>query len=357
MFITNRIIAPLLATLLIGLPTTPNGPKVPLSQSALLNIKKILSACSSAENKQNDTVHIRLSFTGDMLLASFKNETRPGNFNDYTNSHPASYFLENVAPIFEDDDFSIVNLETVLSDRSLSSVAKGYSPAYWYYSRTNNTDILTSSGIECVSLSNNHTGDYGQAGKEDTVAAVEAAGLLWGNSDKTLFLEKDGIRIALICNGLWSESQADQIISRIRAAEQESDYQIVFYHGGTERIHTPENWRIRASRKIVDNGADLVIGNHPHVLQPMESYNGTTILYSMGNFLFGDGKRFENRTIIYQADLAFNKATKKLTESNETIIPCYCYTDTINNYKPGIIENESEKEKVLSFLKWETDSP
>ena len=297
-----------------------------------------------------------ISFTGDMLLASFKNQTKAGNFNDYVNNNEPAYFLENVTPIFEEDDYTVVNLETVLTDRNLTPTNKNYSPAYWYCSKTSNTDILTSSSVECVSLSNNHTNDYGEKGMVDTIAAVENANLIYGTSNKTFYIEKNGFRIAVICNGLWSEGQANTIISRIKEAEKESDFQVVFYHGGTERVHSPEQWRIRASRKLVDNGADLVIGNHPHVLQPMENYNGVDILYSLGNFCFGDGKKFENRTIIYQLKLTVSE-DGIVTDYSNNIIPCYCYTADTNNYKPGVIEDEVEKQKVIDFLNWKVNSP
>ena len=298
-----------------------------------------------------------LSFTGDIMISSYKNQTTATNFNGYANSHEPTYFLQNVAPVFERDDYTIVNLENVLSDNVLTPVDKGYTPAYWYYSKTANTEILTSASVECVNLSNNHTGDYGIEGQIDTIAAVEAAGLLYGTSDKTLYLEKNGYTVAIICNGLWSEWQANTIVDRLKDAEQYSDFQIVFYHGGTERVHTPEQWRIRVSRKLVDNGADLVIGNHPHVLQPIENYNGVDIIYSMGNFLMGDERRPENRTIIYQLVLTISDEGE-LESKNVTIIPCYVHTgEEFNNYCPGIIEDEAQKQKVLDFLNWQVSSP
>ena len=252
------------------------------------------------------TFDFTVTFTGDVMIASYKNQTTAGSFNEYSGNKEPTYFLEKVYPIFAEDDYTIVNLENVLTDSALKEVAKDHNPAYWYRSKTSNTNILTSSSVECVSLANNHYGDYGNQGRKDTVAAVENAGLLYGHNDKTFYIEKNGYKIAVICHGLWGEWQADAIISRIKEAETQSDFQIVYYHGGKERIHSPEEWKIRASRKLVDNGADLVVGNHPHVLQPMETYNGVDIIYSMGNFCFGGSKRPENRTIIYQFTLTIN---------------------------------------------------
>lgn len=302
------------------------------------------------------TFDFTVTFTGDVMIASYKNQTNSGSFNEYANQKEPTYFLEKVYPIFAEDDFTVVNLENVLTDSNLKEVEKDHNPAYWYRSKTSNTDILTSSSVECVSLANNHYGDYGNQGRKDTVAAVENAGLLYGNNDKTFYIEKNGYKIAVICHGLWGEWQADQIISRIKEAEKQSDFQIVYYHGGKERIHSPEEWKVRASRKLVDNGADLVVGNHPHVLQPMENYNGVDIIYSMGNFCFGGSKRPENRTIIYQFTLTIDE-DKNIVNKGAEIIPCYVYTGDINNYQPTPIEDEVVKQKVLDFMNWKVDSP
>lgn len=303
-----------------------------------------------------ETFDFVVTFTGDVMLASYKDQTTSGSFNEYVNNNEPSYFFEKMKPIFEADDYTIVNLENVFTDNKLSEVWKDHSPAYWYKSKTSNTEILTSSSIEAVSLANNHYGDYGTQGRRDTDAAVEAAGLLYGHNDKTFYIEKNGFKIAVICHGLWSGWQAEQIIDRIKTEEQNSDFQIVFYHGGTERIHKPEDWKIKASRKLVDAGADLVIGNHPHVLQPMESYNGVDIIYSMGNFCFGGSKRPENRTIVYQLKLTINDRNEVELKTGD-IIPCYVYTGNINNYQPAPVDDETIKQKILDFMFGKIDSP
>ena len=297
-----------------------------------------------------------LTFTGDVLIASQRNQTTPGSFNAYAEENPPTYFLEKVKPIFEKDDYTIINLENVLSDRDLKEINKGYTPAFWFKSKTSNTEILTSSSVEVASLSNNHYGDYGGQGQIDTKTALDNADILWGYDDKTIYLEKKGYTIALICNGLWGEWQADNIINRIKEAETQSDFQIVYYHGGKERLHSPEDWKVRASRKLVDNGADLVIGNHPHVLQPMENYNGVDIVYSLGNFCFGGNTRPENRTIIYQYKLTISN-DGVLESKVANIIPCYVYTANLNNYQPAVIEDEVIKQRIIDFMNWKINSP
>ncbi len=296
-----------------------------------------------------DAFRVVVSFTGDMLLASLHGKRAKGNFLDYAAKQEPEYFLQHVRPIFEADDFTVVNLENVLTDRALTPKEKSTDPAYWFRAPTANTGILTSSGVEAVSLANNHTGDYGTAGYKDTVKAVQAAGLEYGGNDRTFYLEKNGYRIAVICHGLWTEAQAGTIVQRLKAAEQESDFQVVFYHGGAEGVHTPEAWRIRASRRLVDNGADLVLGNHPHVLQPREIYKDREIVYSLGNFCFGGSRGPENRTVIYQLTLRVENG--ELVETSSELIPCYVHTGgKVNNYCPAPIEDEAQRQRVLDFM-------
>lgn len=304
-----------------------------------------------------ETFDIDLTFAGDCMLASYKGQVKAGSFSSKALEHDWEYFLDGVDEYFEADDFTIVNLENVLTDKKLSEVAKDHNPAYWYKGPTENTSILTSQSVEIVNLSNNHTGDYGSTGTADTIQAVEDAGLLWGNGQKTLYVEKNGFRIAFIFNGLWSEWQANGICDRIREAEEQSDFQVVYFHGGTERIHAPEQWKQRACRKIVDAGADLVIGNHPHVLQPLEIYEGVPIIYSMGNFCYGGHTNPENRTILYQYKLTVDQETNTLKAAVGNIVPCYVYTGRLNNYQPVPITDEKEKQRVLDFMDWKLSSP
>lgn len=296
-----------------------------------------------------DAFSIVVSFTGDMLLASLHGKRAAGNFLDYAARQEPEYFLQHVRPIFEADDFTVVNLENVLTDRNLTPKEKTTDPAYWFRAPAATTDILTSSGVEAVSLANNHTGDYGTAGYKDTVKAVSAAGLEYGGNDRTFYLEKNGYRVAVICHGLWSEGQAGTIIQRLRTAEKNSDFQVVFCHGGAEGVHAPEAWRVRASRRLIDNGADLVLGNHPHVLQPREVYKGKEIVYSLGNFCFGGSRSPENRTIIYQ--LILQVENEKLVGASSELIPCYVHTGgRVNNYCPAPIEDEEQARRVLDFM-------
>lgn len=312
-------------------------------------------ALSGEDNEPDASFNIIMHFTGDVLIAENLDANRQGGFNSFSSRETPDYFLKNAAPYFLNDDFTVVNLENVLSDRALSPAAKT-PPAYWFKSKTQNAEILTVSGVECVSIANNHTRDYGIEGLSDTISALEDAGIEYGTESKTVYFEKEGFKIAVICSCMWNRDWANRIISRIKDAEGQSDFQIVFFHGGKEAEHTPEQWKIDACHALVDNGADIVVGAHPHVLQRTETYNGAKIVYSLGNFCFGGNRFPENRTAIYRLNITVNGIDKSFMHSS-AIIPFYVYTGSANNYQPDVIKNPDEAQKVLEYMKGNTARP
>ena len=304
----------------------------------------------------SESFDITLSFAGDMILATNKDTFYSGALRDYAATHDPGYFLEKVRPIFEADDFTIANVENVFSDRQLEPVFKDYSPAFWFLAPTSNINILSGSSVEGAMIANNHIRDYGEAGYQDSIAAITNSGMIYGDASRIMYFEKGGYVIAVICSGMWGEYQANNIISLMKTAQEHSHYQVVLFHGGTEKIHAPEEWKRRAARKLVDNGADLVVGGHPHVLQPREIYNGVEIVYSIGNFCYGGHRYPENRTVIYQMTLTVGK-DMTLEASNSNIIPCYVYTGSINNFQPAVVDDETLKNRILDFMDGKIESP
>lgn len=300
---------------------------------------------------ETDSFTIDLSIVGDCLLATDDGKDSSTSFSWYAKNKSPDYFFKKVAYIFQNDDFTIANLENVLTDRPLKKRNKGSGVAYWFKAPTKNTNILKKGYIEVVSVTNNHTYDYGKEGYSDTMKALDKAGILWGSEDKILYLKKNGYTIALIPASLYSGSQAKSIVNRIKSASTKSNYQIVFFHGGKEGIFKPEQWKINACHQLVDAGADLVIGNHPHRLQPIEIYKGVNIIYSMGNFCFGGNNHMSsNRTVIYKTILTIKDG--KLTQEETRLIPCYIHDKNKyqNNWQPDVIKNEADRKLVIDFL-------
>lgn len=313
---------------------------------------------SSQPQAEAEDFKITLSFAGDMIITAYDGQPGSGTFDDYLKKNSYDYFLSKVAHIFESDDFTISNLENVLSDRKdLTPATKNYSPAFWFKAETDRIKILSESGIDGVTLNNNHTRDYGEQGYQDTIKAVQSAGLQYGSNGQIMYFEKQGFKIAVVCVGLWALSSANAALPYLNTAKENSDYQIIMFHGGTEKVHEPDGWKVQAARKLVDNGADLVVGSHPHVLQPREVYNGVEIVYSLGNFCYGGSRYPENRTVIYQMTLEIDK-NKQIIKSTSNIIPCFVHTGkSTSNFQPAIVEDETVKTQILRFMNGEIDSP
>ncbi len=330
----------------------PHTPEIRLSPSAApAGADRRAIPPSEPEEEPPLITTVTFTFVGDCMLATDRGGEYKGSFNALANTVEPSYFLENFADLFADDDWTVANLENVFTDNtSLPVRNKGYTPAYWYRSKTANTAILTEGSVEIVSLANNHATDYGNRGFADTCAALDEAGILWGDNDHMLLLEKEGFTVALYATTFYYTGY-DRIIAQ-KLDEVEADYKIVYFHGGTERTHVPDAWKAAGCRRLIDAGADLVIGHHPHVLQPIEVYNGKTIVHSLGNFVFGGSRSEENRTIVYRHRLTLTDGI--LTDISEEIIPCYLYSDA---YKPAIITDDNEIEAVRAFLRGESASP
>ena len=244
----------------------------------------------------------------------------------------------------EADDMTLINLECVLSDAT-ERVEKRWNlkgkPEY--------IGIMTGSSIEACSLGNNHTYDYGQAGLDDTRNVLDNAGIVYGFNDHTgIYETADGTRIGIVSASLLSqngdrEAYIQNGIAQLR--EQGAAIVIACCHWGIEGDHYPNDYQQAAAHRIIDWGADLVVGNHPHVLQGMEVYNGKMICYSLGNFCFGGNKNpADKNTAIYQQ--AFTLINGELQPGIDAqIIPCtLSSTSAYNDFRPTVASGEKAQE-------------
>lgn len=311
---------------------------------------------AAATSPSHEKTITRISFAGDFLLGSDFGESSGGTFNRALASKGAAYFVEKLRGIFSEDDFTVVNCESVFTDSELKERDKNHDIAYWYRGPTANADLFTEGSIEVVSIANNHIYDYGEAGREDTIEALEARDIIWGDDKKPIILEDNGIKIALYMCTMYGSYQASGILEQIAELRTQADFVIVYYHGGTERVYVPDAWRVKASHDFIDAGADLVIGNHPHVIQPIEEYNGKTIVHSLGNFIFGGSRVTDNRSMIYRIDIA--SLDGEIISVKGTPLPCYEYESGATTWQPYLIPKEDENyAKVLDFLAGKREAP
>lgn len=289
--------------------------------------------------QEAEPVSITISAAGDCTLGTDENFNASTSLNAYYDSNGPAYFFQNVKSIFEADDLTIVNMEGTLTE-STSRQDKTYAfkgPAEY-------TQILTDGGVEAANLANNHSRDYGEQSYTDTIAALDAAGITSFGYDRTAVMDVNGVKVGLVgtyelADGMGCE---DEMISNIKAVEEQgAQIVIVSFHWGLEKENYPTENQVNLAHSAIDNGADLVLGHHPHVLEGIEVYNGKNIVYSLGNFCFGGNSNPSDKdTMIFQQ--TFTVQNGELVEDNVTnIIPCSISSESgRNNYQPTPLEGD-----------------
>lgn len=289
--------------------------------------------------QEAEPVSITISAAGDCTLGTDENFNASTSLNAYYDSNGPAYFFQNVKSIFDSDDLTIVNMEGTLTE-STSRQDKTYAfkgPAEY-------TQILTDGGVEAANLANNHSRDYGEQSYTDTIAALDAAGITSFGYDRTAVMDVNGVKVGLVgtyelADGMGCE---DEMISNIKAVEEQgAQIVIVSFHWGLEKENYPTENQVNLAHSAIDNGADLVLGHHPHVLEGIEVYNGKNIVYSLGNFCFGGNSNPSDKdTMIFQQ--TFTVQNGELVEDNVTnIIPCSISSESgRNNYQPTPLEGD-----------------
>lgn len=325
----------------VGLGIDNNQDNLPLESTT-----QVGTQVQTAPEPEDDFV--RLSFIGDCIFGDNTGEFSDASFAGMAARLDHSYFFSQVHYILSQDDLTIANFECVLSDRELNKTEKGYSPAFWFKANAKDADILKLGSVEVASVVNNHTYDYGEEGYKDTVAALEAQGIYASQELSPVYIDKKGIKIGILSCNLWADYQVSYIEDALETMQDKCDYKIVFFHGGEEGVHQPDNYKIDACRYLANSGlCDLIVGSHPHVLQPLEVVNDVPILYSLGNFCYSANTYPENKTIIFQADI---RKTETGTKGAVSIIPCYVYTGSSNNYQPAVMTNQEDIDEVLRMM-------
>ncbi|MBQ7359390.1 MAG: CapA family protein [Lachnospiraceae bacterium] len=270
-----------------------------------------------------EIVTFTISATGDVSLGNLQIHGYEGTFNEMWDLKGSSYFFESVKGIFEADDMTIVNFEGVLTT-SNERVEKMYNikgaPEY--------VQILVDGNVEAAAMGNNHRMDYGQQGLEDTVAALESVGIVYGYDDILGYYEDPdtGIKVGYVSinevyDGTLVETYLEEGIKALKA-DDTVDLVIACCHWGEELDRYPDEYELGLGKKCIDWGADLVLGHHPHVMQGIEVYQGKLIVYSLGNFCFGGNKNpKEKDTMIFQQTFTFVDGVKQEDQVFK-VIPC-----------------------------------
>ena len=323
-----------------------------------MNASKDNSQKASSDSQNTDSsnatvsspVSLTLSVVGDCTLGTDETFDYDTSLNAYYENYGADYFLQNVKDIFSTDDLTIANFEGTLTDSD-----EREDKTFAFKAPASYASILTGGSVEAVNTANNHSHDYGDQSFDDTLAALDDAGIVHFGYDETAVMDVKGIKVGLVgiyelYDHLEREQQLKDNIAKVKA--DGAQLIVVIFHWGNETETVPDSNQTTLGRIAIDEGADLVCGHHPHVLQGIETYKGKNIVYSLGNFCFGgNSSPSDMDTMIYQQTFTIDAdGVKKDNVTN--IIPCSISSaayDGYNNYQPTPAEGD-EATRILGKI-------
>lgn len=297
--------------------------------------------------------YFELSFVGDCTLASTSYNKKLAISYENVVGDNYAYPFEKTVQYFRDDDFTFANLECALTT-STASDDKNFcfraDPAY--------TQILTAGSVEFVTLGNNHVLDYGEQGYADTKAALDAAGVGYAGRDEwSIYETASGLKIGVYAASFGKTQQIKDGVTALKATGAE--FVIAALHWGDEGSYEVNALQREQGHAAIDAGADLVIGSHPHTLQPVEAYNGKYIYYSMGNWSFGGNTAPRDPDTIILKLTVERDIDGMVSVTGREHIPGAC-TGIVggNNYQPVPYESGSEQyTRTLSKIDGTFDGP
>lgn len=261
---------------------------------------------------------VRIAFGGDTFMDMM--------FAEYSNLYGVTYPWEDIAPIFQNSDIGFVNLETSVSTQGSTTKPEGYG----FRTSPDKLEGYHFAGINAVSGANNHVIDFGRIALADTMYYLNEYDIKYTgigsnleDSRQAIFFEENGVKVGVVAysdilpstswvatndqsgfNGITAET-LPLFLSDIKKFDKMCDVLIVSVHWGVEHTQVVSSRQKELSRLFIDNGADMILGHHPHVLQPIEFYNEKPIFYSLGNLLFLKADDKAGRTAVFRAE--FNK--------------------------------------------------
>lgn len=207
--------------------------------------------------------------------------------------HKGKPWKESISSFFSDTDIGIANLESPLLDESIKPEKMSFAGHNEF------AGFLRSCGVNLVSIANNHILEKGDNGFNNTINVlkrnnIDIVGIYETHGSNIVKIKKNDISISFAAfNAIkdfanpqkHANYSVENVLSTIRRMGK-SDYKILIFHWGNEYINIPSFDQIAEAKIFIDAGADVIIGHHPHVIQPVMEYNGGLVFFSLGNFLF-----------------------------------------------------------------------
>lgn len=295
--------------------------------------------------EDKNTKKITINAVGDCTIGYDDSFGYNSSFNEYKDKYGYEYFFSNVKDIFNTDDLTIANLETTFTESNIKKEKKFNFKAPLDYA-----NILTTSSIEMVNIANNHIYDYNEVGYNDTINTLKNNNIKYFGFDNYYIYEKESIKIGfagIFCIESKCTKEVDKAIKYFN--DNNISTIIMSFHWGIEKDYKQSEIQTSLAHYAIDNGVELVLGHHPHVLQGIEVYKGKYIVYSLGNFSFGGNKNPTDKdSMIF--NIEFYYENNNLINKIVNIIPVSISSvNNINDYRPTILTND-EHTRVLKKI-------
>ena len=241
---------------------------------------------------------MKLILLGDLAFTGIFNSQEELNFNRFS----------SILPLLSQADLVFANLEVPIK---INDIQNEYKKKIFYSLASPMNALLKLLNIGCVSLANNHIYDFKMPGLRATINMLDNLGIYHTGAGwlpkhiEPVIIEKSGVKIAfLACVDQSTNPKTenypelfinyldpDKILKTIKECRLFADRIILSIHWGMDYSYYPTSKQIQIAHTFVDAGVDLILGHHPHTLQPYEKYNERNIFYSLGTFAFGDIQR------------------------------------------------------------------
>lgn len=270
-------------------PENP-APENSKNEVSSVTLEKIFDDNDEAGNYSPEKIRTLVA-TGDVMLGRAVNARS-------VKEKKFQWPFEKTADFLKSADLTLVNLESPFLSPCFPTTE-----GMKFCSDPAHVDGLKLAGVDVVNLANNHFYDQGEAGAKTTREVLKINSLLASGWGETAFQNVRGLTFGFlgycpVCGGQESLEGAGQerLVLEIEAARKSADLLIVSFHWGEEYQSEPGPVQRELGRLAIDSGADLVIGHHPHWVQPVEIYQDKLIVYSLGNFIFDQMWSEETKT-------------------------------------------------------------
>ncbi|MGE5397346.1 MAG: CapA family protein [Chitinophagales bacterium] len=304
---------------------------------------------------------VSLTAVGDVMLARHVGELMLTKGDNYP--------FQKITPTLKSADITIGNLESPISDRGTAMPGKGIC----FRARPEAGEAVRSAGFDVLSIANNHSLDYDNLAFLDTMFILRDLGMKTVGGGRNIsearqpvIITKDGLKVGILAYTIFADLFYSYSYQRsFEATEEQSgvaplnkeivledlaklkpqvDITIVSLHWGTEYNEEPDQQQRVLAKELVDGGADLIIGHHPHIVQGVERYKNGLIAYSLGNFIFDQNQHVYTRQGFILKAILTPQGAKKIQ-----LLPVF-----IDHSQPRLMKGE-EAESFLEQVKMETE--